>query len=149
MTLGGGDEARAWYSAYEGPHARRNSPPPPTFLSWVWSYPGGALAVRGFRKRRCVLNHTTVLERRNQARRSQTPTHLIEYSERREAEERRQYVPNHHITVGRVAGGGGWMGGVCSCGEHTLSRVDGLIEEWARWHRQHALTLKGVFVYSS
>lgn len=63
--------------------------------------------------------------------------------------ERREYVPNHHITVGRVAGSGGWMGGVCSCGEHTLSKVEGFIEAWARWHRQEVMNEKSAFVHSS
>lgn len=69
--------------------------------------------------------------------------------ERRRGMERREYVPQHHITVGPVAGSGGWLGGVCSCGEHTLSRVDGLTESWARWHRGEVMAQKSSFVHTS
>jgi len=41
------------------------------------------------------------------------------------------------------------MGGVCSCGEHTLSRIEGLIESWARWHRAEVMAQRSVFVHSS
>jgi len=115
------------------------------------------------------MGQTTVLERRHSIRRGGTvpftvppeidpldspaPKSHTESSdsdaERRRGAERREYVPQHHITVGRVAGSGGWMGGVCSCGEHTLSRIEGLIESWARWHRAEVMAQRSVFVHSS
>lgn len=115
-----------------------------------------------------AMSQTTVLERRHSIRRDAAhprqvlaEQHRLEGrvyevrapdqgdSERRGGVERREYVPSHHITVGRVSGSAGWMGGVCSCGEHTLSRVDGLIECWARWHRSEVIAQKAPFVHSS
>ncbi|GEM_PF-4819085 len=115
------------------------------------------------------MSQTTVLERRHSIRRGDTrpgQASLVEErpvalaakgrlekapspDDRRIGMERREYVPQHHITVGRVAGSGGWMGGVCSCGEHTLSRVEGLIESWARWHRRQVMAEKSSFVHTS
>ena len=114
------------------------------------------------------MSQTTVLERRHSMRRGapepptlrggngrvDAPGHqgIVEpqtNDERRQGPERREYVPQHHITVGKVAGSGGWMGGVCSCGEHTLSRVEGLIESWARWHRGEVMAHRSSFVHSS
>lgn len=114
------------------------------------------------------MSQTTVLERRHSTRRGGSRTgdetlgdrsdssavvvergRVASAVERRRGMERREYVPQHHITVGRVAGSGGWLGGVCSCGEHTLSRVDGLIESWARWHRSEVMAQKSSFVHTS
>ncbi|HUC37415.1 MAG TPA: hypothetical protein VMR97_09855 [Acidimicrobiales bacterium] len=115
------------------------------------------------------MTQTTVLERRHSNRRDRAvPSQLVtqryrlegrvdeartasvqDENERRRGYERREYLPQHHITVGRVAGSGGWMGGVCSCGEHTLSRLDGLIESWARWHRRQVMAEKSSFVHTS
>lgn len=114
------------------------------------------------------MGQTTVLERRHSMRRGgvstsgeepETPETTDGFdgradaasaeAERRRGVERREYVPQHHITVGRVAGSGGWMGGVCSCGEHTLSRIEGLIESWARWHRAEVMAQRSSFVHSS
>lgn len=104
------------------------------------------------------MGQTTVLERRHSIRRAGgrrggpvDESAVVSGSgrERRKGRERREYLAQHHITVGRVAGSGGWMGGVCSCGEHTLSRVDGLIEAWARWHRREVMTHRASFVHSS
>jgi hypothetical protein len=92
---------------------------------------------------------TTVLERRSGSRRSSRSWSPPDHPERRAGGERREYVPKHHITVGHVDGSEGWMGGVCSCGEHTLSRIDGLIEEWANWHRGQVTAERSVFVHSS
>jgi hypothetical protein len=77
------------------------------------------------------------------------PAPGVEVQDRRAGMERREYVPNHHITVGRVAGSGGWMGGVCSCGEHMLSRVEGFIEDWARDHRRKVIDQTPLFVHTS
>ncbi len=116
-----------------------------------------------------LMSGTTVLERRNAIRRTPAgrpvqpsnkrldgplqdePTRAGSGTDadRRAGAERRDYVPNHHITVGRVAGSGGWMGGVCSCGEHTVSKVGGFIEAWARWHRHEVMNEKSAFVHSS
>jgi len=41
------------------------------------------------------------------------------------------------------------MGGVCSCGEHTLSRLDGLIESWALWHRREVMRQNSSLVHLS
>jgi hypothetical protein len=114
------------------------------------------------------MSQTTVLERRHSIRRGEErPTGLSKEkmaesppdrsvadptpgsAERRRSNERREYLAQHHITVGRVAGSGGWMGGVCSCGEHTLSRLEGLIESWARWHRGEVMAQKASFVHTS
>jgi len=96
------------------------------------------------------VSHTTILERRNTARRSRpTADSALHLPERRVRGERREYVPSHHITVGHVVGTSGEMGGVCSCAEHVLSRVGGTVERWARSHRQQVLAHKAVFVHSS
>lgn len=115
------------------------------------------------------MGQTTVLERRHSIRRGETRAvggsargdgvdrssldgrraRATSGEDRRRGIERREYVPQHHITVGRIAGRGGWMGGVCSCGEHTLSRVEGLIESWARWHRTEVMAQKASFVHTS
>lgn len=115
-----------------------------------------------------AMSQTTVLERRHSIRRGDTrPGEMsvgdgldspgvrarrkegVAQVERRRGMERREYVPRHHITLGPVVGSGGWLGAVCSCGEHTLSKVEALIESWARWHRSEVIAQRSSFVHSS
>ncbi|MGH7734187.1 MAG: hypothetical protein ACREOE_10925 [Gemmatimonadales bacterium] len=54
--------------------------------------------------------------------------------DRRVREIDRRRAAQHAIAVGPTTEGFGWMHGRCSCGSEVRSRVQGVIDEWAKWH---------------